>query len=217
MNGKERWQFFSNPPTAIREVYKLFGTLAHQLNADVTTLPWELCDSSSHGSPAVIANKLEEASLESRELGKHQDCNPASRVSFGIPILYSQEKEHHPNQFANGAPGKPWLISVMVYTHAEEFLPDYCLGTVFYHNNGKVALRANCLNMRLVLFEGDIFHSIEESKIPSGTKTWRISYVFKLILNPREKHQDIKKAFFESVSPCLATKGSLSLGPHSRV
>ena len=96
MNGKERWQFFSHPPVAITEVYKLFATLGAKLNADITTLPWELCDQSSHGSPAVIANKLEEASEESRELGKHQDCNPEHRVSFGIPVLYSQEKNFTP-------------------------------------------------------------------------------------------------------------------------
>src|SRR5579862_1559146 len=71
MNGKERWQFFSNPPAAILEVYKLFGLLGAKLNADITTLPWELCDQSSHGSSAVLVNKIEEASQESMELGKH--------------------------------------------------------------------------------------------------------------------------------------------------
>ena len=215
MNGKERWQFFSHPPAAITEVYKLFATLGAKLNSDITTLPWELCDQSSHGSPAVIANKLEEASEESRELGKHQDCNPARRVSFGIPILYSQEKEFHAHKFANGAIGKPWLISVMVYTTAEEFLPEYYLGTVFYDHHDNIALRVNCLNMRLVLFEGDIFHSIEESKIPSGVKTWRISYVFKLIVNPKDRDLSVKKAFSDLMSPFCKDE-HLSLGTHAR-
>lgn len=215
MNGKERWQFFSHPPAAITEVYKLCATLGAKLHADITTLPWELCDQSSNGSPAVIANKLEEASVESRELGKHKDCNPASRVSFGIPILYSHEKEFHPHTFANGATGKPWLISVMVYTTAEEFLSEYCLGTVFYDHDDNIALRVNCLNMRLVLFEGDISHSIEESKIPSGVKTWRISYVFKLIVNPKDQDLSVKKTFSDLMSPFCKDK-NLSLGTHAR-
>ncbi len=210
MNGKERWQFFAAPPAAITEVYKLLGFLGARLNADITTLPWELCDQFSHGSPAVIANRLEEASVESRELGKHQDCNPEGRVSFGIPVLYSQEKEFHPNTFISGSVGKPWLISIMVYTTDEGFLPEYCMGTVFYDRE-EIALRVNCSNMRLVLFEGDILHSIEESKIPPGIKTWRISYVFKLIANPKDPTVSVKKAFFDLVSR-TANLENLSLG-----
>ncbi len=216
MNGKERWQFFSNPPKAIDEVYKLLGMLAHGLNADITTLPWELCDQASHGSPAVIANRLEEASEESMDLGKHQDCNPEGGISFGIPVLYSLENEFHPNKFVNGDPGKPWLISVMVYTTAEDFLSEYCMGTVFYQKDGKIALRANCSNMRIVLFEGDILHSIEESKIPSDVKTWRMSYVFKLIVNPKERDQSMKMRFFELMSSFTDHIEGLSLGPDSR-
>jgi hypothetical protein len=195
MNGKERWKFFSNPPQAMNEVYKLFGMLAHRMDAEITTLPWELCDQRSHGSPSVIGNFLEEASNESMELGKHQDCNPEKGIPFGIPILYSKENQFHTNCFANGDLGKPWLISVMLYVTAEEFLPEYRLGTVFYKSNGELALRTSCLNMRLVLFEGDIFHSIEESTIPSPIQTWRVSYVFKLLVNPRQKDKSMKTAF----------------------
>ncbi|MCP5492007.1 MAG: hypothetical protein H7A40_03060 [Chlamydiales bacterium] len=215
MNGKERWQFFSHPPSGITEVYKLFATLGAKINADITTLPWELCTQSSHGSPAVIANKLTEASEESRELGKHQDCNPENRVSFGIPVLYSEGKEFHPNKFANGSTGKPWLISAMVYTTAEEFLPEYRLGTIFYDHHGNIALRANCVNMRLVFFEGDLFHSIEESKIPSEVKTWRTSYVFKLIINPKDRDLNVKEAFADLMRP-LCQGENLSLGTQAR-
>jgi hypothetical protein len=212
MNGKERWQFFASPPRAITEVYKLLGTLSFRLNAEITTLPWELCDREAHGSPAVIANKLEEASAESREWGKHQDCNPENKVSFGIPVLYSEEKMLHAEAFINGAPGKPWLISVMVYSSDENFLPEYCMGTVFYDQLGQIALRVNCSNMRLVLFEGDILHSIEESNIPPGIKTWRVSYVFKLIVNPKDPTVSLRQAFFDYASR-VTNLENLSLGP----
>jgi hypothetical protein len=198
MNGRERWQFFAKPPKAVNELYKLFAMLGEKLGGDVSTLPWELCDASSHGSPAVIANKLEEASFESMELGKHQDCNPETRISFGIPVLYGEGL--HEGRFVNGDRGKPWLISVMLYVADEGFLPEYRMGTVFYRKDGSIAVRADCTNMRLVLFEGDIFHSMEESRLPEGVKTWRVSYVFKLIVNPKREGESMKKAFFDFIS-----------------
>jgi hypothetical protein len=214
MNGKERWQFFSNPPQAVDKIYQLLGMLAHQMNAEVSTMPWELCDQTS-GSPSVIANFLEEASPESMDLGKHQDYDPEKKISFGIPVLYSEEKEFHPGRFANGEEGRPWLISVMLYCTAEDFLPEYCMGTAFYQKEGEVALKAHCLPMRIVFFEGDIFHSIEKSEIPSDKKTWRVSYVFKLLFNPRSRDQCLKKIFSNFIENFQVDR--LSLGPDSRI
>jgi len=82
--------------------------------------------------------------------------------------------------------------------------------------DGKLAVKANCVNMRIVIFEGDIFHSIEESKIPDEVKTWRISYVFKLIVNPKEKNQNVKAAFLEMAQSAAPGTESLLLGPDSR-
>ena len=215
MNGKERWKFFSNPPEAVQEVYRLLGSFAHQLDADISTLPWELCDQTMHGSPAVIANFLEESSHESMGFGKHQDSNPEEGIPFGIPILY-EEGKYHPNQFANGKEGNPWLITLMLYTADPAFSPDYQMGTAFYQKDGSLALRANCLNMRIVFFEGDIFHTMEESNLPPDTKTWRVSYVFKLVVNPRKKEQCVKKSFQELMGRFPSGIEKLSLGPDSR-
>lgn len=215
MNGKERWQFFSKPLSAIAEVYRLFSTLGKKLNAELTTLPWELFDPSSVGSPALIANKLERASEESMDWGKHQDSNPAKNIPFGIPVLYSEEQAFHPEQFTNGDLGRPWLVSVMVYCTADNFLPHYRMGTVFYDENQKIAFRANCLDMRLVFFEGDLFHSIEASEIPSDVNTWRISYVFKMIVNPKAKTANLKQAFFDLMSRYSPIE-NLSLGLDAR-
>lgn len=195
MNGKERWNFFSKPPQAITEVYHLLNTLAAHLNADIATLPWVLCDTSSHGSPAVIANKLTRASRESMDLGKHQDSNPAKNICFGIPILYSSSQDLYPSQFTNGSVGYPWLITLMVYATEEAFLPHYQMGTAFYKQGGDLALCVNCQHMRLIFFESDLFHSIEESAIPSEIETWRVSYVFKLVINPKSPDLDLKTRF----------------------
>lgn len=194
MNNKERWQFFSNPPEPIREIFKLLGMFSFQMDADITTLPWDLCHDMTNSS-SIVVNFLEEASYESMELGKHQDCHPEKGVSFGIPILYAQEKEYHPPQFVNGDPGKPWLVTLMLYTTAEKFLPEYRLGTVFCKSDKENVFKAGCKDMRMVLFESDIFHSIEESKIPRDTQSWRVSFVFKLIFNPRRNDQNLKREF----------------------
>ena len=170
MNGQERWRFFSSPPPAITEVYKLLSLLGEKLQADITTLPWELCDPSAHGSPAVIANKLEEASAVSQELGKHRDCHPEGKIAFGIPMLYGAEKVFYPSIFVSGCVGNPWLISVMVYTSDPNFAPEFCMGTVFYDEEEQISLRVNCSHMRLVLLKGILFIASKSQKSPQGLK-----------------------------------------------
>ncbi len=196
MNGKERWQFFSNPPRALHAFYKLLSTFGREMDAEISTLPWELCDTASNGSPSVIGNFLERASSESMDLGRHKDCNPEEGIAFGIPILYSSEKSFYENRFENGSRGHPWIISIMLYSTAENYSPEYCMGTTFYKDHA-IVLRTECQNCRLVLFDTDLVHSIEESKIPEAIQTWRVSYVFKLVLNPRRVGASLRAQFFE--------------------
>ena len=199
MDNKEKWLFFSNPPQEVKEIYKFLGWLAHRMNADITTLPWELYDQEIC-SPAFATNRIEKLSHESMELGKHDDYDTENGIAFGIPVLYSQDKVLHPNRFKNGEEGKPWLVSLMLYATSEDFLPEYGLGTAFWKNNGEIASKAECRHMRFVLFEGNIIHGIEESRIPGDKNPWRISYVFKLSINPRQEHESMKKTFAELVT-----------------
>ncbi len=217
MDGKERWQFFSNPSSAMNELYKLFGLLSEKLNAEVTTLPWELCDEAGHGSPSVIGNFLEEASFESMDLGKHQDCNPMKGLPFAIPILYVDVPASHPAKFINGDKGNPWVVTVMLYAHAENFQPEFRMGTAYYDKNKKIVLRSASQSMRMVLFEGDIFHTIEESRIPENEKTWRVSYVFKLVLNPKKRDLSVKQRFAEIMSKSPNKPEKLTLGQDTRI
>lgn len=196
MNNKEKWEFFANPPLPFKEIYKLLGMLSHELDADISTLPWDLCDQAICAS-AVATNRIEKVSKKSMELGKHQDFNTEKGTPFGIPILYAKENGIYDSQFVNGATGKPLLISFMLYAADEKFNPEYGMGTVYYKNNEEEALRTQCKHMRLVFFEGDILHSIEEAKLPSHVKTWRISYVLKLLFNPKNANQSMRTAFYE--------------------
>lgn len=199
MNNKEKWEFFAKPPQPIKEIYKLLGTFANRLNADISTLPWDICDQNICAS-AVATNKFERVSHESMEMGKHEDFNTEEGIPFGIPMLYKSEKTFFPGNFVNGAPGNPWLVSFMLYAAESNFtVPDYGIGTFFCNQDGTVAAKAECRHMSFVLFEGDIPHCTEESNIPSEINTWRVSYVFKLIINPKEPNRSMKKAFYELI------------------
>jgi hypothetical protein len=199
MNNKERWAFFAKPPKAVLALQELFGWFAHSMDAEISLLPWELCGETT-SSPAVTANLVEETTQESMAHGKHQDYVPLTGLPFSIPRLYGEEGEFHPNHFENGAPGKPWLISAMLYSTADSFQPSYGMGTVYYREDGSIAFRSDCLDTRLVLFEGDLPHSIEASNIPDGVNTWRVSYVFKLVVNPKKEGESMKSQFAQLTS-----------------
>jgi hypothetical protein len=198
MNNKEKWEFFAKPPQPIKEIYKLLELFAEKIHADVSTLPWDLCDQNICAS-AVATNKLERVSKESMLMGKHEDFNTEKGIPFGIPVLY-KEKEFFPGNFVNGATGNPWLVTLMVYAAEDNFLiPEYGIGTIFCNNKKEIVTSVACNHMRFVIFEGEILHSIEESRIPSEVKTWRVSYVFKLILNPKDPGKSMKTEFYNFI------------------
>ena len=220
MNTKERWTLFANPPAPIQEIHKFLSLLAYRLDADITTMPWELCHPTA-GSPAVNPSVIvnyhnEGVSKASMDYGKHQDCKPEKGIFFGIPVLYKKANELHETHFVNGTTGKPWLVSLMLYSYSDEFSPEYGMGTVFYQANGELVGKVNCINGRLVLFEGDIFHSPEESKIPPDRKPWRISYVLKLIVNPKKENQNLKEDFLKLLRSWPLNIMERSLGAESR-
>lgn len=195
MNGRERWKFFSNPPKAIRFFFELLSTISLDNALEINTLPWELCNKEGHSSPSIVADYIEEVSITSRDLGIHQNSCPEKKISFAIPCLYSKKEEFFSSPFINGAEGNPWMITAMLYSTAKNYKPEYGMGSVFYDNKGNLSKVTECKDMRLVFFESDLFHSIEESRIPEGIKTARTSFVFKLIFNPKNKDLSAKKAF----------------------
>jgi len=197
MNGKERWQFFERPPSAIHSLFRLFGYLSNKMDVKITTLPWCLSDQKTT-STCLATNFLNENSKMSETHGKHQDYNPENGLAFTIPCLYGSEENIYHSHFSNGGVGKPLIMTVMVYATADNFLPEYGMGTFFYHHDGK-EIKIDCRHMQMVFFEGDIWHAIEESRIPEGIKTWRVSYVFKIIFNPKRSDQDLRQSLFHEI------------------
>lgn len=199
MSNQEKWKFFSQPPSAIKEIFKLLCYLADKLNASITTLPWELYDADVC-VPTFATNLIKQACADSETLGKHEDYNTEKGgVCFSIPRLYGDHSKAHPLKFVNGEAGKPWLVTIMVYATSEDFLSEYGLGTVFCKKDGEVFLREECRHMSFVLFEGQIVHGVARSTIPAGITPWRVSYVLKLVINPKKENDSMKQKFCELI------------------
>ncbi|WP_420422388.1 hypothetical protein [Simkania sp.] len=192
MDNPGRWKLFSNPPGPFQELYRFFGFLAEKLQVDVSTQPWMLCSESS-SLPAFVVNYHEAMSVEDERGYKHCDCEPEKGVCFAIPNLHANERGFHKTNFVNGDVGKPLLLTVILYSTSEKYLPEYGLGTAYYDQSGKKVFSSDCIDMRLVLFEGNIMHGVEASHLPEKG-AWRISYVFKLLLNPKDGSQNIKES-----------------------
>ena len=196
MDNREKWMFFAKPPESIKELYRLLSSFGEYAGCDIATLPWDLNDGHITAS-AIATNRIERLSNESMHLGAHEDYNTEKGVPFAIPVLYSKEGAIHPKSFVNGAAGRPWFVSLMFYATAANFKPEFGLGTVFFEKKDVIATQSNCTHMSFVLFEGDIIHGIQESRVPADTKTWRVSYVFKLLMNPLNEGQCIKQQFHD--------------------
>ncbi|MCH9614235.1 MAG: hypothetical protein SP1CHLAM54_18090 [Chlamydiia bacterium] len=177
MNSQEKWQFFNSPPPAIKKLYALFGHMAKRDNMEVMTLPWELTNKTI-GSPCFATNYLTEMSEESMFLGRHADYDPTKGLAYTIP----KHNGEYIEPFENGSKNSPKMLTVMLYSTAENFTPACGMGTVFYKDD-EIAYTAECKHMRLCLFKGDLVHNIEATK--QALDTYRISYVFKLIFTPK--------------------------------
>ncbi len=206
MDNKEKWKLFSTPPKALSEVFKFLSFISFRLNAKVTTLPWELYDQEVL-VPTFATNLVEKLSKESETFGKHEDYNTEKEgLCFEVPILYpSQNKHIHPQTFINGEKGRPWLITIMLFATSVNFLPEYGLGSIFCKQDGTIAFTSTCHHMRFCLFEGNIIHGIEQSHLPSIMPSvrppWRVSYVLKIILNPKDSTRSLKKDFYQLIQP----------------
>ncbi len=200
MSMHKEWQSCIDPCKAFEQIYRLFGFVSQQLESQLSMLPWRLCTDRKITS-AFATNRLEGCSSLSMEAGKHKDYD-TSALPFAIPVLYEDSNTYYRAGFTNGECGRPLLISAMLYVTAPNFdSSTYGLGTVFCTKDRKIVKRVESHHMRLVLFEGDIVHSIEESTIPPGTQTWRISYVFKLIINPKSPHLSLREKLYSLLHP----------------
>jgi hypothetical protein len=93
----------------------------------------------------------------------------------------------------------------MIYVTAENYDEDYKMGTRFWNQEGSQFWDVPCRHGRVVIFEGDIFHSMSASAITENISTWRVSYVYKLIFNPKKPNQSLKTHLFEFLSSFIDT------------
>lgn len=179
MNEDDRLQVFKQPPAALDAVHKLFSFFGSALNVDISTFPWGLV---SCGNNFVLS-----VDKGSEDAGWHQDYDPNNGLPFSIPKRYKEED--YPSVFDNGRASCPWMLTVLVYTTAENFKTEWGMGTRFQDLQG-VKTTVECEHMRMVIFEGNISHTLQQSFILPGINTWRNSFVYKIILRRRKESDE---------------------------
>lgn len=93
-------------------MFRLFCHLAEQLDVEISTLPWELCDENIC-APAFATNWIQNVTRKSASLSKHDDYNTERGIPFAIPKLYGRDDDVHDATFQNGSCGKPWLVEIL--------------------------------------------------------------------------------------------------------
>lgn len=151
-----------DPILAMNAVHHLFGFIGAEIGARV-----HMQKDSGHVL-SFVSNYIESMSREASEAGIHADYF----------------------HFLNGRIGQHWLITAMLYVTNEDFdAADRGMGTIFISPD-KTRTVIKCQQMRLVIFQGDVQHTLEPSKNveDEGAKemnpTWRISITWKLVLVP---------------------------------
>lgn len=179
-NPLEALTFFSAPPPAFTEIYRLLAGLGHKIGATFTTL-----------SPSFSVNFLDGNSRENRDNNIHADIETEKGVPYPIPKLYAPGK-FFPQKFVNGARGNPLCLTLTLYACADNFMPQYLMGTLYYDKMGEPVYCTSSEHMRMVLFESDIMYTAQESNIPEPIDTWRAAYVCKLLINPHAEGQCLR-------------------------
>lgn len=199
--GEENLRYLlTKPPSAVDAVHKLFSFVAAELNVDISTHPW-------HSSPSypLANNFLTTYDANSASMGWHQDYDPkVDGTVFSLSRKLDDKTKYFDRYFVNGSPGNPWMLSLILYSTAENFKPQYGMGTKF---NSLMAAKETiiaCEHMRMALFEGDICHAIQEDLLPENVKTWRNTFVWRITLRPKGVGcGSIKEQFIKFITPLV--------------
>ena len=188
------------PFPSLNRLYQLLGQIGAELNADVLLQPLQLNNHvSKERSHSIVTNVLREVPSASSEEGWHKDYQPEE---IGLPFLIPRVDTTvlFPPRFANGSFGNPYLISLILYVANKHFTPLWGLGTSM-RDSQRHLTTIECRSMRIVLFQGDIEHTIQASSdlCPKEALWKRLSLVMKLILRPKDSYSAIplKDRFIE--------------------
>lgn len=187
---RKKLLFFPPPPLDV--MTKLFAYIGSKLNVDVSSLPW--VPNIPH---PLVNNFLTELDFYSSAIGWHSDYE-TDALKFRLADKRSNQSKFYEG-FTNGAPGKPYILSIILYTTADNFDPTWGMGTLFADKNNFSLQPVGCQNMRIVIFEGEIRHKIVESHIPPGVNTWRNTFVWRIVLRPTTNENFSIKERFLSV------------------
>ena len=137
-----------------------------------------------------VNKKVNYTALKSRLFSYQNSLEKAENEV--IDLEKAEQKTYHPTLFFNGDSGRPLIMTLILYTTTADFKPQYDIGTSFFSETHKRnGSFSNCEHMRIILFRGDISHSISASKMMNINAS-RVSWVFKLVMNPTKATQNIQ-------------------------
>lgn len=187
-NIQTSWQALESPPNFLQKVYNFLSWVSEETGLIIATQPFDI-----HRKLCIVANYVESVSKTSMLTGLHTDYNPSNFNYFTVHKAFNPKKAYPLEKFQNGTPDRPFLFTLMLYLASETLQESHGMGTVLQNYKSEPTEESTCISpkhMRLVIFQGDILHGIQQSFTDEGENIWRASIVLKLFSHAREKGQD---------------------------
>jgi hypothetical protein len=184
LTEKKSQELLLSPPPPIKKLHDLFYFIGEKINAYTFSLPKKTCIPNLTCTGNVASNYVTEVSKNTMKNGFHKDYDPEYSPQYLLPKLY--ENSFYPAKFINGSPNSPYLITCMNYIQSDSFSSENDgMGTLFQNEKEKITHTVQCQQGRLVFFEGNIQHSLQQSFGKADEKRWRVSFVWLLCFLPK--------------------------------
>jgi hypothetical protein len=193
-------QLLLQPPPPLEKLQGLFYLIGEKIKAHTFSTPKKTCIPSLTCTGSITNNFVTHISKETSRLGIHKDYDPEETPQYLLPKIF--EPNFYPASFVNGSENRPYLLTCMLYIHSEYFNPDLDgMGTVFFDKKNTSKYVAKAQQGRLIFFEGNIQHSLQEALREPEDEKWRLSFVWLLAYLPKNPNsQSLKEAWTQLLS-----------------
>ena len=186
-------QALESPPNFLQKVYNFLSWVSKETGLIIATQPFAIRYKNLMNTLCIAANYMESVSKTSMLAGLHTDYNPSKNNFFTVHKAFNPKEAYPLNKFENGEPDHPFLFTLILYLASETLQESHGMGTILQNYESEPTEKSTCIDpkhMRLVIFQGDIRHGIQQSFTDEDENIWRASIVLKLFSHAREKGQD---------------------------
>lgn len=166
------------PPDSFQEMESIFSSVLFP-DFIVTRLPDAMFED------GVVTPITANAPCHGQSFGPHIDADPFSTP----PSPWTDVFGRYPNR----ASGKPRFVSCLVYLNEEWQTAQWGAPTRFFDVATDTAVDVAAQPGRLVILDQDITHTVVPPLQAAGKRP-RYSLVWKLVLHPKQHHQDMRRS-----------------------